>query len=121
MEIEKERGERRKVRRRTKQTGAIAGPSTAAVPATVDIEMGDASAVATATDPAASVGGEDKSNQTAVVEAEEDEFTIRKREAAEIDQLISPDIKSDVGASATGLYELVGESTSGSTVAKLFV
>ncbi|KAF8174908.1 ubiquitin carboxyl-terminal hydrolase 6 [Pholiota molesta] len=74
-EIEKERGERRKVRKRTKNA-VSAGPSTSAL-------------------------------AKATAEEFEDEVVVRKREAAELDELISPDVKRDIGASATGLYDLV--------------
>lgn len=109
-DIEKERGERRKVRKRTKQAAAAAGagPSTSVVPSTADVEMGDASGIATTTESTAVVEGEDKTKQTVLGEFE-DEVVVRKREAAELETLISPQVKADVGASATGLYELVGE------------
>ena len=109
MDIEKERGERRKVRKRSKQAIADLGlPSTSVVPSTTDVEMGDASGIATTTDATAVVEGEDTSKQTVPGELE-DEAVARKREAAELEALISPQVKADVGASATGLYELVGE------------
>jgi ubiquitin carboxyl-terminal hydrolase 14 len=38
----------------------------------------------------------------------EDESVYRKKELEELEALISPDVKADVGASPTGLYELVG-------------
>lgn len=108
-DIEKERGERRKVRKRSKQAIADLGlPSTSVVPSTTDVEMGDASGIATTTDATAVVEGEDTSKQTVPGELE-DEAVARKREAAELEALISPQVKADVGASATGLYELVGE------------
>ncbi len=83
-------------------------PSTSVVPSTADVEMGDASGIATTTDATAVVEGEDTSKQTVPGELE-DEAVARKREAAELEALISPQVKADVGASATGLYELVGE------------
>jgi len=38
----------------------------------------------------------------------EDESVYRKKELEELEALISPDVKGDVGSSPTGLYELVG-------------
>lgn len=38
----------------------------------------------------------------------EEESVYRKKELEELEALISPDVKADVGASPTGLYELVG-------------
>lgn len=38
----------------------------------------------------------------------EDESVYRKKELEELEALISPDVKADIGASPTGLYELVG-------------
>ncbi|KIM41807.1 hypothetical protein M413DRAFT_445024 [Hebeloma cylindrosporum] len=107
-EIEKERGERRKVRKRTKQAApAVPGPSSSAVAgATADVEMADASAapaVSTEGGAAAATGnGKDKA-----LGEPEDEVELRKKEAAELAQLIDEDTKKDVGCSATGLYELV--------------
>ena len=39
----------------------------------------------------------------------EDEIELRKKEAAEFSQLVDDHTKNDVGCSATGLYEFVGE------------
>lgn len=112
-EIEKERGERRKVRKRTKQAAPAApGPSSSAVaPATTDVEMADAStAPAVSTEGGAAVAATGDGKEKAVVLGEpEDEIELRKKEAAELAQLIDEDTKKDVGCSATGLYELVGE------------
>lgn len=38
----------------------------------------------------------------------EDESVYRQRELAELEALINPDVKADIGASPTGLYELIG-------------
>ena len=38
----------------------------------------------------------------------EDETVYRKKELEELEGLISPDVKADIGASSTGLYELIG-------------
>lgn len=106
--IEKERGERRKVRKRTKQAVTTAAPTTSssAAAATVDVEMADV-AVAT-TDGAAVSSGEDTSKEVAPGSEFEDEVVVRKREAEELAQLIAADVKADIGSSATGLYDLVG-------------
>ena len=87
-ELEKDRTERRKVRKRTK----TAAPAAAAAPATNDVEMGDA------TEPAAAE------------ETVEEEGAIRAKEANELAKLIPEDVQKDVGSSATGLYDLVGKN-----------
>jgi len=56
---------------------------------------------------AATGDGKDKA---VALDEPEDEVELRKKEAAELIQLIDEDTKKDVGCSATGLYELVGES-----------
>ncbi|KAF8968835.1 hypothetical protein BDZ97DRAFT_1798351 [Flammula alnicola] len=107
-EIEKERGERRKVRKRTKQAAATAGPtlsSSSSVPPTIDVEMADTTGVVVNAEGA--TVGEDKSKEIVPGGEFEDERVTRKKEVAELAQLIDVDVKSDVGCSATGLYELV--------------
>lgn len=112
-DIEKDRRERRKVRKRTKQNVAAAGPSSSApAPAVAassgDVEMADVSAT-TAEGAATSEEGKGKE---AVHDGElEDESVYRKKEAEQLAQLINEDIKKDIGASTTGLYELVGKFT----------
>lgn len=100
-EIEKERAERRKVRKRTKavvpsSSNDAATPTPAAAasaaPAGAEVEMLDATATP------AQDGGE-----------LEDESIYQARELAELEGLVSEDIKKDTGASVSGLYELVGE------------
>lgn len=105
-EFEKERAERRKVRKRTKATSAAApstSTSSSAVPNAVDVEMGDSTAVTL----------EASSNQEKVVvdggELEE-ESVFRAREAEELEALVSEDVKNDLGASTSGLYDLVCRS-----------
>jgi ubiquitin carboxyl-terminal hydrolase 14 len=95
MEVEKERRDRRKIRKRTKAETltqpvdvAIAGSHRTTEPLTVDVDI-----------PI----GPDPSKL-------EEESVYRERERAELEALISPDVKGDIGASATGLYDLVGES-----------
>ncbi|KAH7913651.1 hypothetical protein BJ138DRAFT_1058705 [Hygrophoropsis aurantiaca] len=86
-EIEKERSQRRKVRKRTK-AAQDTGSSTRAKDG--DVEMGDAPA------PAADS-----------VDLEE-ESVYRARELAELEGLVDADAKADYGCSVTGLYDLVG-------------
>ena len=110
-EVEKERTERRKVRKRTKTApSSSASTSTAAVndaavvaagnaatagtSATGDVEMADAAPAST------EVKGGDL----------EAESVYREKEAKELAELVDPSVKSDVGCSATGLYDLVGTS-----------
>ncbi|KAF9562882.1 ubiquitin carboxyl-terminal hydrolase 6 [Agrocybe pediades] len=90
-DIEKDRGERRKVRRRTKQAVDVAPAASAAAvaAATGDVEMADASTTA------------------APADEPEDELALRQKEAAELAQLVNDDLKKDIGCSTTGLYELV--------------
>jgi len=101
-EIEQARDERRKVRKRTR----------VAVPATQPSETSVGSAVETTAE--GSGGGdvemtEPVAEQSAAgVELQPEEW-YREREKTELEALIDPSIKADVGASQTGLYDLVGE------------
>lgn len=90
-EVERERLERKKVRRRTKQ---------AQKDKEGDVEMGDASK----TDAPAPVP------ETKVLQAGDlpDEKEARAKEAAELNALVDPTVKEDVGANVTGMYELCG-------------
>ncbi|KAG7087727.1 hypothetical protein E1B28_013673 [Marasmius oreades] len=92
LEIEKERAERRKVRRRTKKVQQEKETTKAAGDASTDSATPAAGSVADA--PVA--GGE-----------LEDENVYRERERVELEKLIDPSVKNDVGASCNGLYELV--------------
>ncbi|KIK57595.1 hypothetical protein GYMLUDRAFT_46157 [Collybiopsis luxurians FD-317 M1] len=105
-EIEKERGERRKVRRRIKtgNTGTSATSSAAAPAGAAETTAGS------------STGGEDVAmdENAAVTPASglaagelEDEDVCRERERVELEGLVHPDLRADVGASTTGLYDLV--------------
>ena len=104
-EFEKERAERRKVRKRTK----------AAQPAKDkegDVQMADAAASTSisTTEPTPAEGSADATKGKATAGAElEDESVYRVKEGKEIDALIHPDVKSDTGCSTTGQYELVGK------------
>lgn len=102
--IDKEREERRKVRKRTK---VIQETKTDA-----DVEMADAAAPAAgsssgATDqPAASDEGKGKEVAGGDLL---DETVYREKEQKELEALIDPSLKADTGSSVSGLYDLVGE------------
>ncbi|PFH46501.1 hypothetical protein AMATHDRAFT_7737 [Amanita thiersii Skay4041] len=102
MELEKERSERRKVRKRTK---VIGGPSSS-TDANKDIEMADISSTPASTSEPAP---ESQSNeQKGTIPGDlEDEAVYRQRELAELEGLVDPELKQDVGSSVSGLYELV--------------
>lgn len=84
-EIEKERFERRKVRKRTKNA-----PQGSAPAAESSMNVDEPSAPSTAGEL-------------------EDESVYRARELSELEALVDPESKADFGCSVTGLYELVGE------------
>ena len=112
-EFEKERAERRKVRKRTKAAQPTKDKEG-------DVQMGDAAASSStaaasssSAEPAAgSVEGNAESEKgKGVAGAElEEESVYREREGKELEALIHPDVKKYVGASVTGQYELVGKS-----------
>jgi ubiquitin carboxyl-terminal hydrolase 14 len=59
------------------------------------------------------MGGEsseskDKAKDASGEDLEQDEFTIRQKEAEEFSKLVDESVKTDIGASSTGLYDLVG-------------
>ncbi|KAG8950994.1 deubiquitinating enzyme [Tulasnella sp. 424] len=87
-EIEKDRAERRKVRKRTK----VVKKDTEG-----DVEMGD-SAIAASSEPKpkAEIPGDLP-----------DEKEARAKEAEELNALVHPDVAKDVGANVTGMYDLV--------------
>jgi ubiquitin carboxyl-terminal hydrolase 14 len=109
-ELEKERDERRKVRRRTRKAQApmttpavdhVGAPS----PASPTVEVGGATGTVGDGEmdvdaPAVAVGSADDELG--------DEGEIRKREAKELAGLVHPDLRADIGANVTGVYELVG-------------
>ncbi|KAG5641931.1 hypothetical protein DXG03_003957 [Asterophora parasitica] len=104
-DIEKERAERRKVRKRTKNASASAAVPAPPVATTADVEMGDATAVALVE----SLTGEatlEKGKPIAGGELE-DESVYRAKEREELEELVSEDVKRDIGASVGGLYDLV--------------
>jgi ubiquitin carboxyl-terminal hydrolase 14 len=111
-EIARDRAERAKVRKRTKAatsskkddpslspTSLAPPPIPAPVVAPVeggDIEMASAPPPEVPEEQPTQAGGE-----------LEPEVNYRRRELAELEGLVSPEIKADVGASVSGLYELV--------------
>jgi len=105
-EVEKERAERRKVRKRTKAveiptvTKHTPEPPVAEATATTegDVAMADAGA---------SAEGGNNAKIIAIGELE-DENVYREKEARELVELVDAEIKKDIGASQTGLYDLVG-------------
>ena len=113
MEVEKERGERRKVRKRTKAAGGTSSGAGAGGPAgrSGDVEMSDATtatATATTSNVEETTTKEEKGKGTVLGGDLEDEGVYRAREAAEFDALVDSSLKNDLGCSTTGLYELVG-------------
>lgn len=121
-EIEKERAERRKVRKRTKeaqeaQSKAAASASASAsnvesAPATTtttapdggDVQMAEGGATAAGGDPDAEM----VTGENALEETMTEEERAREKERRELEQLVDPEVRDDVGSSETGLYELVG-------------
>ncbi|RDB23339.1 Ubiquitin carboxyl-terminal hydrolase 6 [Hypsizygus marmoreus] len=112
-EIEKERRERRKVRKRTK---AVATPpplpltphplAPTPVPS-IDVEMGDSVGIQGVDTPAGEETVE-PGEPKAKAEGELDEESVyRKKELEELEELVSEDVRNDVGASVSGLYDLV--------------
>ncbi|KAJ4480924.1 hypothetical protein J3R30DRAFT_3462421 [Lentinula aciculospora] len=99
QEIEKERAERRKVRKRTKNAISAPGSSGAAQDSTGEDDITVSGEEAVLNDSA--------SSGNAAGGALEDEEVYRTKEKKELEILIHPDLRADVGASTTGLYELV--------------
>lgn len=87
-EIERERLERMKVRRKTRKNVSVED---------TDVRMGDASSSLQSEAPKPSV--EDDLP---------DEKATRAKEKEELEALVHTDLKADVGANVTGVYELVG-------------
>lgn len=115
-EVEKERAERRKVRKRTK--GVAGAPTAAAVGSSAggsgDVEMSDATAATATTTAAASnneetTTKEDKGKSSVLGGVLEDEGIYRAKEATEFEALVDASLKKDLGCSTTALYELVGQ------------
>jgi ubiquitin carboxyl-terminal hydrolase 14 len=101
IEIEKARDERRKVRKRTRAAvPAVQSPSTNAGSGTEANAEASGGGDVEMSEPAA--------EQSAGEELRPEEW-YREREKTELKALIDPSIAADVGASQTGLYDLVGE------------
>ena len=117
-EVEKERAERRKVRKRTKIVKASSAPAVSAdvemVDANAGAEAGGSGAVVVETSTATSVDGgaseESKGKEKAAGGELEEESVYRGKELEELENLMSPELKGDLGCSVTGLYDLVGSS-----------
>jgi ubiquitin carboxyl-terminal hydrolase 14 len=116
-EIEKERAERRKVRKRTKVNAAAPSGEGKQDDRIRDVEMRDAVDSTSSSAPGVEVtsavvtGGDAETGDGVDVPAGElaDEAVYRAKEIAELTKLVDPDAQNDVGCSVTGLYELVGE------------
>ncbi|KAF9235909.1 hypothetical protein BU15DRAFT_77515 [Melanogaster broomeanus] len=87
-EIEKERTERRKVRKRTK----VAQQTSGSTPAAAD---------------SSTMNVDDTAPATEIPGDLEDESVYRTKELTELEALVDPALKADFGCSVTGLYELV--------------
>ena len=102
IEVEKARDERRKVRKRTRvAVPAAQPPGSNAGSGTEANEVGASGGDVEMSEPAAeqpAAGGE--------LQPEE---WYREREKTELEALVDPSIKADIGASQTGLYDLVCE------------
>ncbi|KIJ64270.1 hypothetical protein HYDPIDRAFT_90832 [Hydnomerulius pinastri MD-312] len=92
-EIEKERAERRKVRKRTK---AASAPTSSSGPTAAAAAEGSGMNVDEPPAPAAEVPGD-----------LEEESVYRTKELSELEGLVDPELKEDFGCSVTGLYDLV--------------
>lgn len=94
-EVERNRAERRKIRKKTKVASQPIAGSSSATPA-----PGDAT-------PAESGGDVEMADAEKGGELEP-EAVYHAKEVQELDSLLDPGVKKDVGSSPTGLYELVG-------------
>ncbi|TCD68576.1 deubiquitinating enzyme [Steccherinum ochraceum] len=105
-EIESQRGERRKVRKRTKAAAEASSSSTGKGKGRedADVEMSDANAGEGSKKEVKE--GEEEKEEVAGGELEE-ESVYRERETKELEALVHPDLKADTGCSVAGLYELV--------------
>ncbi|KAI0697801.1 cysteine proteinase [Cytidiella melzeri] len=107
--IEKDRAERRRIRSRT------GGKTTAASSEGVNAEpaVGEGLTSPASTDPTTGQASSGEAGTTALTSdkpADLDlptESSARAKELKELEDLVHPDLKSDVGCSVTGLYELV--------------
>lgn len=106
-EMEKERQERRKVRGKihkkhtTPSTDRLGGPAPPASPTAI-VGGGGNSTVAEGMDV------DDSTPNPGLDDDFADEAAFRRREEEELSGLVHPDLKADVGANVSGMYELVG-------------
>lgn len=94
IEIENERFGRRKIRKQQGKKADVINTSD-----TANMEA----------DPAGSTDAQKDDDKAPPPDILEDESTYREKELAELEALINPDLKEDIGASVTGMYELVGK------------
>ena len=124
-EIEKARDERRKVRKRTRTAVPAAQAPSANAGSTTE-------AAVEAPTSSGDVAMDEGTNEPATEQSSSDELRpeewYREQEKTELAALVDPSIKSDIGASQTGLYDLVGEHPlishvdwSAITLARLFL
>ena len=114
-EFEKERAERRKVRKRIKLAPTESAPAQktggSAEMADASAPSGGTSSTATAAAVVTETESTDKGKGKAVAEGElEEESVYRDREAAELASLVDASLKVDIGCSESGLYDLIGKS-----------
>lgn len=119
-EFERDRAERRKVRKRTKDAQPAAGPSASAP----DVEMTDAPGAAEGgpsspvlvqapvavdiSEPISEDASQKQKGKAVEGGALEPESVYRRQELAELEALLPAEVRADAGCSPTGLYELVG-------------
>lgn len=109
-EIERERTERRKVLKKTRVVEGAA-PTNAQTSASVVTEAStDDVAMVDVHEDQGQGTGKEKAKDVVPGELEE-ETVFREREKMEFEAAIDPELKADVGASVTGLFELCGECT----------
>ena len=105
IEIEKARDERQKVRKRTR--AAVPATQAARPPGSNAGSGTEANAVAASSSDVEM--SEPAVEQPAAGDELHQEEWYREHEKTELEALIDPSIKADIGASQTGLYDLVGE------------
>ncbi|KAG8838308.1 deubiquitinating enzyme [Serendipita sp. 400] len=108
-EIENDRHERRKVRKRTRKintSSSVVVPSAPAPPVSPTVTVGGNEA------PEGVERMSETIHDTVMSsDADADERDIRARETSELEALIDPELRADIGSNVTGIYELVGMIT----------
>lgn len=121
-QVERERAERRKIRRKTKPprldlstsipiqvVGLGDGPTTINASLTQTVGQVPAGLELRGSVPVSPEGNAEQAKGVPTrMGAREEELIHRQRERQELEALIPEDLKKDIGCSATGLYELVG-------------